>query len=189
MKHTLFALILIAMALPAFAADSPEFWNDGDPEVVLGAYFDATGRDSVFEGEIGDTLSVYLMMWNGSLRNEGGIRVLEYSIDIPDCFMLMKDELPKHSHLAMGTVTGGFAQAITDEHGDGLLINTLKLYKVSEVPFDSRIRVLPHPVSGFMQYGAGKGSPENIEMHRLQPADAILNPKLVRQGFKPVRSN
>ncbi len=189
MKQTLIALILLAFALPATAATAPEFWNDGEAEVILGAYFDTAGRDSVFEGEIGDTLSVYLMMWNGSLRNEGGIRVLEYSIELPDCFMLMKDELPEHSHLAMGTVTGGFAQAITDEHGDGLLINTLKLYKVSEVPFDARIRVLPHPMSGFMQYGAGKGAPDNIEMHRLQPEDAILNPKLVRQSFKPVRSH
>ncbi len=103
--------------------------------------------------------------------------------------MLMKDELPEYSNLAMGTVTGGFAQAVANEYGDGLLINKLTLYKVSEVPFDARIRVLPHPMSGFMQYGSGKGGPDNIEMHRLLPADAILNPKLTRKGFKPVRSH
>ena len=188
MKHALTALILLGLALPASADETP-FWNDGNPEVILGAFFDAAGTDSIFEGEITDSLTVYLMMWNGSTRNEGGIRALEYRVELPDGLMLMRDDLPDYSNLAMGTLEGGFAQAVTDKHGDGLLINTLTLFKVGEIPYDARIRILPHPASGFLRYVHGKGAPDNVELHMLEARDGILNPKLTRQGFKPVRSH
>ncbi len=188
MKYALTALILLALALPASAEETP-FWNDGNPEVILGAYFDEAGTDSIFEGEISDSLTVYLVMWNGGTRNEGGIRALEYRVELPDGLMLMRDDLPDYSNLAMGTLQDGFTQAVKDKYGDGLLINTLTLFKVGEIPFDARIRIRAHPVSGFLRYVHGKGAPDNVDVHMLQAQDGILNPKLTRQGFKPVRSH
>ncbi len=190
MKKPLIAsLILLSFVLPAAAGEDTRWWNDGEPEVILGAYFDAAGADTLFEGEIPDTVTVYLMLWNGSLRNEGGIRALEYRVELPEGLMLMRDDLPEHSHLAMGTVLGGFTQAIMDRPGNGLLINTLVLYRVGKVPYDARIRILPHPASGYLRYVHGNGSPENVDLHLLQAQDAVLNPKLSQRGFRPVRSH
>lgn len=188
MKQLLTLFALIALAAPGRAEEPTRFWNDGKPEVVLGAYFDEAGRDTLFEGEIPDSVTVYIMMWNGSRRGEGGIRALEYRLEIPEGFLIMSDELPEHSKLAMGTVQDGFTQAVTDQPGDGLLINTIKLYKVGEVPFDARLRILPHPVSGYLRYVHGSGSPENVDLHLLRAQDAIFNPRVTQQGFKPVRS-
>ena len=148
-KSLTLAALLALLAAPAFADDPPTvFWNDGEPEVSLGVYFDAAGRDSVWEGEVPDTLTVYLMMWNGSRRNEGGIRALEYMVELPSGLMLIHDALPDYSNLAMGRVLTGFTQAVQDKIGDGLLINTLTLLRTSDIAYDARIRILPHPDSG-----------------------------------------
>jgi hypothetical protein len=184
------SLLLLAIALPAAADDPPTvFWNDGQPEVSLGAYFNPEGTDSVLEGEVPDTLTVYLMMWNGSRRNEGGIRALEYRVELPPGLTLLHDTLPDYSNLAMGKVLTGFTQAVKDKIGDGLLINTLTLLRTDEVPYDARIRILPHPDSGFLRYVCGKGSPRNVEMHLLAAQDGILNPKVAATSFKPIRSH
>jgi hypothetical protein len=102
MKRLLLALLLLAVASAAPADDESSFWNDGKAEVVLGAYFDAAGTDTIFEGQPPDTLTVYLMMWNGSRRNEGLIRALEYLVELPPGLTLLRDELPDYSNLAMG---------------------------------------------------------------------------------------
>jgi hypothetical protein len=188
MKRLLAAVLLISLALPALADDESSFWNDGQPEVVLGAYFDPAGTDTLFEGQPPDTLIVYLTMWNGSRRNEGLIRALEYLVELPPGLALLRDELPDYSNLAMGKVNTGFTQAIRDQIGDGLLINTLTLLRTEELAPDARIRILPHPDSGFLRYVHGTGSPRNVAVHLLVPQDAVINPKLAVQELKPVRS-
>jgi hypothetical protein len=85
-------------------------------------------------------------------------------------------------------VNTGFTQAIRDRVGDGLLINTLTLLRTEELAPDTRIRILPHPDSGFLRYVHGSGSPHNVAVHLLMPQDALLNPKLAVQELKPVRS-
>lgn len=189
MKRTLaLALLLLAAALPAGADEASTFWNDGKPEVILGAYFDAAGTDTIFEGEPADTLKVYLMMWHGSRRNEGGIRALEYRVELPVGLTLIHDELPDYSNLAMGKVLTGFTQAVRDKIGDGLLINTLTLLRTDPIPPDARIRILPHPDSGFLRYVHGQGSPRNVDVHLLVAQDGVINPKLATQPLKPIRS-
>jgi hypothetical protein len=188
MKRLLALILLTALALPAQASDETSFWNDGQAEVILGAYFDPAGVDTILEGEPPDTLKVYLMMWNGSRRNEGGIRAIEYLVELPSGLSLLHDELPDHSNLAMGKVLTGFTQAIRDQIGDGLLINTLTLLRTEALAPDARIRILPHPDSGFLRYVHGKGSPHNVAMHLLVPQDAVINPKLTVQELKPIRS-
>ncbi|MCB1163551.1 MAG: hypothetical protein R3C71_14110 [Candidatus Krumholzibacteriia bacterium] len=189
-KSLTLAALLALLAAPAFADDPPTvFWNDGEPEVSLGVYFDAAGRDSVWEGEVPDTLTVYLMMWNGSRRNEGGIRALEYMVELPSGLMLIHDALPDYSNLAMGRVLTGFTQAVQDKIGDGLLINTLTLLRTSDIAYDARIRILPHPDSGYLRYVHGKGGPRNVDMHMLEARDGLLNPKLAATTFKPIRSH
>lgn len=188
MKRLLALILLTALAMPAQADDESSFWNDGQAEVILGAYFDAAGTDTIFEGEPPDTLRVYLMMWNGSRRNEGGIRALEYLVELPPGLSLVHDELPDYSNLAMGKVLTGFTQAVRDKIGDGLLINTLTLLRTQPLAPDARIRILPHPDSGFLRYVHGTGSPRNAEVHLLVAQDAVINPKLAVHELKPVRS-
>lgn len=188
MKRSLALLLILAFAPPALADDESSFWNDGQAEVILGAYFDPAGTDTIFEGEPPDTLTVYLMMWNGSRRNEGGIRALEYLVELPPGLSLIRDELPDHSNLAMGKVLTGFTQAVRDKIGDGLLINTLTLLCTEALAPDARIRILPHPDSGFLRYVHGTGSPRNVAVHLLVPQDAVINPKLAVQELKPIRS-
>jgi len=52
---------------------SNSLWNDGEPEVILGAFFDEAGIDTVIEGQIPDTLTVLLIMQNGGSRDEGPV--------------------------------------------------------------------------------------------------------------------
>jgi len=191
MTKTFLSLLLLLLLVSSASAEEKksEFWNDGQPEVTLGVYFDAAGTDSILEGVVPDTLVVYLMMWNGSRRNEGGIRALEYRLELPEGLTVLHDDLPAYSNLAMGKVQTGFTQAVQDKIGDGLLINTLTLLRTAAVPFDARIRIRPHPDSGYLRYVHGKGSPRNVDMHLLMPHDALLNPKLQGQNFKPIRSH
>jgi len=184
-------ILLCAGLQPAASAraDDSTFWEDGDPEVILGVYFDEAGTDSVLEGEVPDTLTAHLMMWNGGNRGEGPIKALEYLIELPEGLTLLGDELPEYSNLAMGTLLEGFVQAILEQPGDGLLINTMTLVRSGELPFDARIRVLPHPDSGYLRYVHRWGPrPVDVGTHLLQPQDGILNPKVREAGWKPIRS-
>ncbi len=193
MKITIAMLALIALATTAFADNKhlDAIWfDDGLPEVVLGAYFNIEGTDTVMTLEA-DTLSVYLIMWNGGLREEGDVAALEYMIEIPEGLKLMKDELPRYSHLCIGTVEKGFSQTMEKRPGDGLLVNTLRFYRSGEVADDARIRVLPHPDSQLLQWVAMPGGPQSVVKYMMSGQDAILNPKLTSaiESWKPIRSN
>ncbi len=185
---TIFALLLLATAALSQTSDGA-FFNDGEPEVILGAYFDIAGTDTLMTLKA-DTLSVYLVMWNASLRDEGEVVALEYQIQIPDGLRLVKDELPLYSHLCLGTVEAGFSQTLEKRHGDGLLVNTLRLYRDGDVADDARIRVLPHPDTEKLQWVAMPGGPKSVTIYLMHGQDAIVNPKLTTalEGWKPVKS-
>jgi hypothetical protein len=137
-----------------------------------------------------DTLSVYLVMWNGGLREEGDAAALEYMIEIPEGLRLIKDELPPYSHLCIGTVDKGFSQTLEKRPADGLLVNTLRFWRDGEVADDARIRVVPHPDTELLQWVAMPGGPQSVVKYMMSGQDAILNPKLTSaiEGWKPVRS-
>ncbi|MCP4550050.1 MAG: hypothetical protein GY835_26625 [bacterium] len=195
MKYPLMTiLILLLTASVALAEDDrpvakrAALWDDGDPEVSLGAYFDAQGVDSILEGDIPDTLIVSIIMMNGGMRDEGDIRALEYSIEYPTGLEFLRDELPIYASMAMGDINKGITQVVKNMDGHGLLINTLTFLKVGDVPFDSRIMVNPHPQTGHMRYVYGKGAPENVEQHLMEGKSALLNPKLSGVQWKPTRA-
>jgi hypothetical protein len=187
---TLLSTCLLALGLAGIAgAQETLFWDDGEPEVVLGVYFDKAGTDTLLEGEVPDSLVAYVIMWNGGLRDEGVIRALEYRIDIPDGLVLVRDVIPDYSTLSMGTVTAGFTQAISGMPGDGLLMDTLYLARIGEIAFDAEFRVLPNPASGYLRYVHQVGSGvSSVAMRLMQPQDAIINPKLSTKKWEPVRA-
>ncbi len=187
------ALLTLLVFVAAASADNKHldaiWFDDGLPEVVLGAYFNIEGTDTVMTLEA-DTLSVYLVMWNGGLREEGDAAALEYMIEIPDGLRLIKDELPPYSHLCIGTVDKGFSQTLEKRPADGLLVNTLRFWRDGEVADDARIRVVPHPDTELLQWVAMPGGPQTVVKYMMSGQDAILNPKLTSaiEGWKPVRS-
>lgn len=192
MKIKIALLTLLAFAAAAFADNKhlDAIWfDDGLPEVLLGAYFNIEGTDTVMTLEA-DTLSVYLVMWNGGLREEGDAAALEYMIEIPEGLRLIKDELPPYSHLCIGTVDKGFSQTLEKRPADGLLVNTLRFWRDGEVADDARIRVVPHPDTELLQWVAMPGGPQSVVKYMMSGQDAILNPKLTSaiEGWKPVRS-
>lgn len=185
---TILSLLTVAASAPAQHADA-FFFEDGEPEVVLGAYFNRAGTDTVMTLEA-DTLSVYLVMWNAGLRGEGDVAALEYRIQLPPGLKLIKDDLPDYSHLCLGTVEKGFSQTLERRPGHGLLINTLRLYRTGQVPKDARIEVLPHPDTELMQWVAMPGGPKSVRKYLMLGQDAILNPELTTaiESWKPVKS-
>jgi len=189
--RTILATLVLAVALGAAAVDHPEapFFNDGRPEVVLGAYFNEAGTDSLMEFE-GDSLLVYLVMWNAGLRGEGDVAALEYKIELPDGIHLAKDTLPEYSHLCIGTVLKGFSQTLEKRPGHGLLVETLHLVRIGPVAKDARIRVLPHPETQLLQWVAMPGGPGTVRKYQMLGRDAILNPELTTalESWKPLRS-
>ncbi len=187
---TLLALLVFGGAASADNKHLDAIWfDDGLPEVVLGAYFNIEGTDTVMTLEA-DTLSVYLIMWNGGLREEGDAAALEYMIEIPEGLRLIKDELPPYSHLCIGTVEKGFSQTLEKHPADGLLVNTLRFWRDGEVGNDARIRVVPHPDTDLLQWVAMPGGPQTVVKYMMSGQDAILNPKLTSaiEGWKPIRS-
>jgi hypothetical protein len=185
---TMFAFLLLATVALAQTSDGAWF-GDGEPEVILGAYFDIAGTDTLMTLSA-DTLSVYLVMWNAGQRNEGDVVALEYMIQLPEGLRLIKDELPLYSHLCLGTVETGFSQTLEKRYGDGLLLNTLRLYRDGEVADDARIRVLPHPDTEKLQWVAMPGGPKSVRIYLMGGQDAILNPNLTTalESWKPVKS-
>lgn len=189
-KIALLTLLVFVGAASAANKHLDAIWfDDGLPEVVLGAYFNIEGTDTVMTLE-SDTLSVYLVMWNGGLREEGDAAALEYMIEIPEGLRLIKDELPPYSHLCIGTVDKGFSQTLEKRPADGLLVNTLRFWRDGEVADDARIRVVPHPDTELLQWVAMPGGPQSVVKYMMSGQDAILNPKLTSaiEGWKPVRS-
>ncbi len=186
---TLLATCLLAGGLSLTAIAQETFlWEDGEPEVSLGVYFDAAGTDTLLEGQVPDSLTAYVMIWNGGARNEGGMRAIEYRVELPDGLKLIRDVVPDYSNLSMGTVTEGFTQAITNMPGDGLLVDTLYLVKTGEVPYDAEFRVLANPASGNLRYVHQTGSGvSDVQMHLMVPQNATINPKLATQSWEPVR--
>jgi hypothetical protein len=183
------ALLAVLFAGAEAGKETNDLWHDGEPEVILGAYFNESGTDTIWEEAVPDTIEVWIMMWNGGLRDEGPVIALEYLVDLPEGLILLREELPDYSNMAMGTADAGIAEAIREKHGDGLLVNKLYLAKTGDLAYDSRIRILAHPDSGFLRYVHrwGKGV-SDIDVHHLVPQDAILNPKLSGTEFKPVKS-
>jgi len=188
-------LILLAAGLllsteAAAEEQSNSLWNDGEPEVILGAFFDEAGSDTVIEGQIPDTLTVLLIMQNGGSRDEGPVLGIEYSIELPAGLSLVREELPAHTNMAMGTVLEGLTQAIREQPGNGLIVNTLTLAHSGPVPYDARIRVLPHPVSHGLRYVHRWGKTiADVDTHSMLGQDAILNPKLTGAAFQPVKGS
>jgi len=190
-RRLLTALLLAIVAVLPARAGETLLWEDGKPEVVLGAYFDEAGLDTLLEGEPPDTLTVYLVMWNAGTRYEGNVMALEYRIDLPEGVSLVgQSEVPEYTNLAMGSVLEGFTQAILDKPGDGLLVNTLHLAVTGPVAYDARIRVMSHPGTGLLRYVHRTGGEQIVGMHLMVGRDAILNPKVTEaeQSWKPVRS-
>ena len=190
--RTLIGLCLLLMATTAVAeedASQSDYWNDGKPEVLLGAFFDEAGLDSILEGEVPDTLVVRLMIWNGGIRGEGYVRALEYSIELPDGLELLRDNLPEYSNMALGKIATGMSQVVHDQDGDGLLINTLTLIRTGDLAYDARIRVKENPESGYLRYVYGMGSPRNVAMRKMWGQDGILNPRVSGLDWKPLRSH
>jgi hypothetical protein len=192
MKKTLLPLLMIAIALAtltsvAGANKARTLWNDGEPEVTLGIYFDEAGTDSILSGEVPDTLIAYVVMTNGSIRDEGSVWAVEYMVEIPDGLILLSEELPEYSNMAMGTALGGITEAVREKSGNGLLLNKLILLKRNEVPFDSRIKVVPHPVTKNLLYVYGTGT-KDIHEGLMVGQDGIVNPKVSEASWKPVHS-
>jgi len=191
MKTTfsMLALLMVATAATAQPNTDATWFADGKPEVVLGAYFDAAGSDTILTLQA-DTLSVYLVMWNGGLRGEGDVAALEYKIELPEGLRLIKDELPDYSHLCLGTVEKGFSQTLDKRPGDGLLVETLRIYRDGPVANDARIRVLPNPETHMLQWVAMPKGPKSVQKYLMRGQDAILNPKLTKviKSWKPVKS-
>jgi len=173
--------LLLAGSAAAIQAGDAVFFKDGKPEVVLGAYFNLAGTDTVMSLEA-DTLSVYLVMWNAGLRGEGEVAALEYRVELPEGLKLIKDELPDYSHLCIGTVEKGFSQTMDKQPGDGLLVNTLRLYRTGTVSKDARVRILPHPETDLLQWVAMPGGPESVRKYMMLGRDAILKPELAQRS-------
>ncbi|MDP6418003.1 MAG: hypothetical protein QF492_01495 [Candidatus Krumholzibacteria bacterium] len=190
--RTMTCLILF-LPLLALANPAVTLWEDGEAEVVLGAYFDEGGTDSTLSELKSDTLTVYLVMWNGSLRGEGPINALEYRVELPEGLLLLKDELPEYSKIAIGDALDGMAQTIVPARkGDGLLINTLHLRRTAELPGDAIIRIVAPELPALLQYVSLR-VPENfrsVEKHRMLGGSAVINPLLSKaeETWKPVRS-
>jgi len=188
MKLTMLGLLLFAAS--AFGQHADAVWfDDGDPEVLLGAYFNPEGTDTVMEIEA-DTFLVYLVMWNAGLRDEGEVAALEYMVGVPEGLKLVKDVLPEYSHLCLGTVETGFSQTLEKKPGDGLLLNTLHFRRTGEVADDARIQILPHPETELLQWVAMPGGPNTVRKFMMKGQDAVVNPRLTKaiESWKPVKS-
>lgn len=190
MKRFPVVLAMLAISIPVLAGEHT-LWNDDQAEVFVGAYFNEAGTDTLCELD-SDRFTVYLVMWNGSLRGEKVIAV-EYSVELPESLTLVSSEIPEGT-LVIGTELKGMVQSVPARYGDGLLLNTLHLLREGALPPDARIRVQPHPRTGELIYvhrhGEGHGA-AGVGTHLARGGDAILNPKLTeaRSSWQPVKSH
>ena len=190
MNRILSFLLLALLAAPALAQGGAALWDDGKPEVSIGVYFDLAGTVSVHE-TVTDTLTAYIILKNNNLRGEGDCIAIEYRLELPDGLILVKDTLPRYSHICLGTLLTGFSQTVEPQAGRTFLLSTLQLLRVGELAADAPIRIIAHPKTEMMQYVSRVGTAaDRLKTHRVVGEDAIVNPVVTKaqQSWKPVKS-